>query len=73
MNRLVVILLLVSMFAFVKTMLDLTFLEEQAVLAAREMMLPDASQGDAQRVSPKRIYEDMQSFVGMPDPRYGAL
>jgi hypothetical protein len=71
MKRMTVIFLLVAMFFLVKTMLDIRFLEEQAILGAllpTAVDISDASENISPNVSPKRLYEDMNYVVGRAEP-----
>jgi hypothetical protein len=71
MNRLIVILILLASFFFVKGILDLNFAEEQEALAAlrqEPVDLTTVSNGDTVRVSPVQVYDDLTYIVGRPNP-----
>ena len=71
MNRMIVILILLTSFFFVKGILDLNHaVEQEALLALRAepIDLADVSHGDTVRVSPVQVYDDLTYIVGRPNP-----
>lgn len=74
MNRLLILLLLLAAFGFVKSVLDINSLEQQAQIAGLQPPTEDMANASASLsvVSPQMLYADMGSLVGLSDP-YRAL